>query len=192
MSIAIPDFLSHLRTDRRGLPVPYVNRWGAESVDRLEIRFDPHVGQIALFDNDQDELEPDFTAQNMQRQREVMALGLCQVCRRHIPWSRRFVVVSSMSAEEILLHGRRVVVVTEPWLDERCARFAIEKCPGLIRRTRGDDLELVRVRRQRDAQLVVSRGWAEGHLEGESREVMPAMWAKLLLSNVRILKAASA
>ena len=28
--VDIPPWLSHLRTDRRGLPVPWVNRWGPE------------------------------------------------------------------------------------------------------------------------------------------------------------------
>lgn len=190
----IPDFLSHLRVDARGRPVPYVNRWGAEDVARLAIRHDHHVGGLAIFDDDEHEAEPDFTAQNFQRQRRCVAEGLCQVCARPIPWSRRFLVVSSMSVDFVYVEAlrRTVPVVTEPWLDERCAEFALAKCPGLIRRTRADDLTLVPVRREKDAQLIVSRGWVEGHLEAESRETEPAMWCKIALAKVSIQRLSEA
>lgn len=189
----IPDWLSHLRIDERGRPVPYVNRWGPESTARLAIRHDPWCGMPGLFDDDQDEAVPDFKAQNMGRQREVVARGLCQVCARPVPWSRRFLVVSSISVEWVRVEalGRTVPVVTEPWLDERCAEFAMAKCPGLIRRDRDDDLRLVAVNRQRDAMLIVSSGWTQGHLEEKSRRVLPAMWAKIALTNLHIRRSLS-
>lgn len=60
----IPSFLTHLRTDRRGIPVPYVNRWGKqENPELLVIQFDPLVSDRAVFYLDVDEPEPDFTAQ---------------------------------------------------------------------------------------------------------------------------------
>jgi hypothetical protein len=182
----VPAFLSHLRRDRRGLPVPFINRWGAESTDRLSIEHDPNVGQLAIFDYDNHEPEPDFLHQNMQRQRKCMTLGWCQVCARPMPWSRRFLVVSSMSVEQVQVAGRPVAVVTEPWLDERCAEFALRICPGLIRRRTAHGLTLVPVTSKREVQLVVSNGWVEGHLEEESKRIQPAMWAKVALIGVRI------
>lgn len=178
----IPPFLAHLRTDDRGRPVPYINRWGPEDARRLTIADDPNVAdQPAFFDNDQHELAPDFTAQNMQRQRECMAQGLCQVCGRPVPWSRRFVVVSSISIDRIDVAGRPAVALTEPWLDEQCATFATRVCPGLIRRRTADDLQLVEVTSKRQCVLTVSHGWIEGPLEARSKLILPAMWAKLIL-----------
>lgn len=185
----IPLWLDHLRLDDHGRPVPYVNRWGAESLERLSIRHDPYVGGPGIFDDDSAELVPDFKAQNMGRQREVMARGLCQVCARPVPWSRRYLVISAISIDWITLdrHTEKTPVVTEPWLDGRCADFAMTKCPALIRRRRDEDLTLVQVR-ERNATLIVSSGWVEGPLEHESRELLPAMWAKVALTNVRILE----
>lgn len=183
----VPEFLAHLRRDRRGLPVPYVNRWGGDEItDRIYIEFDRNVGQQGVFYRDDDLPVPNFTKQHMGRQRECVARGLCQVCGRMIPWSRRFLVVAALSVETIELGGRLVPVVTEPWLDQRCAVFAVNVCPALIRRTREEKLTLVPVTSKRQVQLIVSSGWIDGPLEQLSRQVQPAMWAKLALTEVRI------
>lgn len=177
----IPARLKGLRQDR-GRPVPYVNRWGPEDAGRIRIAIDPHVsGMPALFDDDGDEQAPDFTAQNFQRQRECMTQGLCQVCGRSVPWSRRFAVLSVMSTDRIDVHGYgSCVALTEPWLDEECARFALDVCPALIRRRRDESLILVRVERSH-VRMSVSLGYVDGPLEQESKAVMPAMWAKAIL-----------
>lgn len=176
----IQDWLGHLRTDRRGIPVPYLNRWGPERPDQLSIRVDPVVHQLAVFQDDADEPDPDFTAQNMQRQRECMMRGLCQVCARPVPWRRRLLVVSSMSTSVVDVQGvGPAVVVTEPWLDQRCAGFALNHCPALIRRKHGDDLTLLVVDTR--PKLIVSNGWVEGPLEAESRRIKPAMWVKAII-----------
>jgi hypothetical protein len=182
----VPDWLNHLRTDRRGIPVPYVNLWGDEDVTRISIRYDQHVRAPGVFLDDTHEIVPDFTRQNIQRQRQCMAAGLCQVCARPVPWSRRTVVLAALSVEWIDFAGRQVPVVNEPWLCRRCADFAVTHCPALIRRRRDEQLQIIPVRREKDCQLVVSRGYVDGPLEVESRRVQPAMWAKLLLTAVRI------
>lgn len=179
-----PPFLAHLRTNARGRPVPYINRWGGEDVNRLSIRHDGYVDRPGVFLDDSAQPEPDFFAQEMSRQRQCMAGGLCQVCGRPVPWSRRVLLVSSMSTEQITMHGKPFVVVTEPWLDERCAEFALTVCPALIRRRTAEDLVAVQVKSKRQVQLVVSTGWVDGPLEAESRRVMPAMWVKALVANV--------
>jgi hypothetical protein len=178
----ITERLAHLRTDRRGIPVPYVNLWGEEDPARLRIAHDPHVGRPGVFLDDADQTVPDFTRQHMGRQRECMAAGLCQVCGRPVPWSRRFLVVAPMSTERIELGGRKdVPVVYEPWLDERCAQFATTRCPALIRRREDEDFHLVPATSRRQVVLVVSTGWLEGPLEAQSRRVKPAMWVKAAL-----------
>lgn len=183
----LPDFLAHLRRDRRGLPVPYINRWGPEDTDRYTIQYDPNVGGPGIFDYDNNETVPDFTAQNYQRQRKCMVQGLCQVCARQIPWSRRFLVVSGgISVENISIGGRKVAVVIEPWLDQRCAEFALTTCPALIRRRTAEGLLMIPITSKQDTQLIGSVGWVEGHLEAESKRIRPSMWVKLALLGVNI------
>lgn len=164
----IPDWLGHLRRDRRGLPVPYVNRWGtAEDPARAVVQYDPLVGGNAAFYLDAGETVPDFTRQNIQRQRRCMLLGECQVCGRPIPWRRRHLVVSSISTSTVQSPGpmRGRLVVGEPWLDLRCAEFAVTRCPELIRRGRGDDLTVISVTSRADVQTVVKTGALDGHPE---------------------------
>lgn len=180
----VPDWLAHLRRDDRGRPVPYVNRWGLDDdVARFTIEHDPVAGRPGVFYRDDG--PPDFLHQSPQRQREVTRLGWCQVCGRPVPWSRRFLVVSSISVESITVDDsmppRPALALTEPWLDERCAEFAVTRCPGLIRRTRDSDIALLSITSQRQCSLVVSRGYLDGPLEAESRRVEPAMWAKIVV-----------
>lgn len=179
----IPKHLQGLRTDRRGLPVPYVNRWGPERVESLSLREDPHVRALAVFCDDADETEPDFTAQNMQRQRECMMRGLCQVCARAVPWSARNLVVAPLSVEQIWIGGRRALAVTEPWLCGTCAVFAVRVCPALIRRRREEQLQVVRVHLG-DVTLIRSVGYVDGPLERESRRLKPTMWVKAIVTGL--------
>jgi hypothetical protein len=186
-SISIPTWMAHLRTDRRGLPVPYVNLWGEEDPARIRMAFDRHTNSQALFPDDADQEVPDFTRQHMGRQRECMVAGLCQVCHRSVPWSRRFLVVSGVSVQLITVPKLGdVAVIHEPWLCQRCAQFAIDKCPALIRRTRQDKLRLIPITSQMDVSMVVSTGWIEGPLEEESKRIQPAMWCKILLTRTRL------
>lgn len=184
-------WLSHLRRDRRGLPVPYVNRWGLEDTDRLYLAYCPYAGQQGVFLNDANETEPDFTHQNMGRQRECMAAGLCQVCARPVPWSRRNLVVAPNSVEWARVEGvaGEVPLVFEPWLDDRCAEIATRWCPALIRRRREEELYVVPVRSQREVRLVASTGWVEGHLQAQTQRSHAAMWIKVALTRLRIARA---
>jgi hypothetical protein len=189
MQLKVPNWLSHLRLDRRGLPVPYVNRWGLEeNVDSLSLAYDPHVRMLAVFQDDSKEVIPDFTAQNMQRQRECIMRELCQVCARPVPYSRRCVAISSVSVETVFVDGADRAVIFEPWLCTRCAMFAVDRCPALIRRQHDEDLTIFPIKRASDFRITVSQGWIEGPFEQQSRETSPAMWAKIILdpSVVRI------
>lgn len=182
MGVTIPAWMDHLKTDRRGLPVPRVNLWGEENApDRMDVRWDPYVGMRAVFLDDEGQEVPDFTRQHMGRQRESVAQGLCQVCWREVPWSRRFLVLSEISIQWIEVNGEPHMAVTEPWLCERCAVFAVDTCPALIRRRRDEKLRLVKVTTKRHAQYVVSQGWVEGKWEAETKADPVGMWAKILL-----------
>jgi hypothetical protein len=175
----VPDRLRHLRTDRFGRPVPYVNRWGdSDDPSRYSIAYDPHVRRQAVFIADYGDT-PDFLHQSMQRQRECVMRGLCQVCARPVPWNRRLLVVSKISTEVVVENDVELRMITEPWLDPECAAFAIEKCPGLIRRRTAEDLVLVTADDPHRLQAVVSSGWLKGPLEEESRRVQPAFWCRI-------------
>lgn len=178
----IPDHLKDLRTDRVGRPVPYINVWGdQESPERWRIGYDRIVRQVGAYYDDDFTGLPDFKHQCIQRQRQCMVLGLCQVCAREVPWSDRQVVLSSVSIEMIDLNGAAVAVVSEPWLCPDCADFATRMCPALIRRSGADDLLVVPVTDPRVCQLVISSGWIDGPYEMTTRRNPVAMWAKLML-----------
>lgn len=177
----VPPWLSHLRRDKRGLPVPFVNLWGPEDVDRYTITQCPWAGMPGVVLDDSDQDEPDFTRQSMHRQRECMVGGLCQVCARPVPFSRRCLVIADMSVQRIVLQGREVLAVTEPWLCRRCALFAVERCPALIRRYRHEHLRVIPVTSAKQYTLTFSTGWLEGPLEEQTKAEPPVLWAKVLL-----------
>lgn len=178
----LPDWLGHLRTDRRGRPVPYVNRWGAtEKVELVAVQFDHHIGRTAAFYFDVDEPEPDFYSQNMQRQRECVVRGLCQVCGRPVPWRQRRLVISTVSTRTLQSPGpyKGWTVVSEPWLHERCALFAMRYCPALLRRQHDEDLTLIEVTSKHDISVVLTTGAIDGFPETWDRNVV--IWAEIRL-----------
>lgn len=178
----IPPWLNHLEVDQRGICVPYINLWGPEDPTRYHMAHDPNVGRQALYLNDTDQTQPDFTKQNFQRQRECMTLGKCQVCHRAVPWSRRYLIVTGFSTETVHVHDHGpATVITEPWLCHRCAQFAIRRCPALIRQRHNDALTLIPVTSKQDVALIVSSGYVDGPLAAQTRETQPAMWVKVAL-----------
>jgi hypothetical protein len=184
--VKLPEHLAHLLR-WRGLPVPYVNRWGADERESdWGIRFDRNVGEIAAYMADQAGGPADFRHQAIQRQRECVWLGMCQVCKRVLDWPDRRLVVSSVSVQTVEVEGHRVPVITEPWLCPDCAEFATAVCPALIRRGRDEDLHVVELGGPADCRIVLSRGWIEGRYEAASRARQVVMWAKVLLLNVCI------
>lgn len=185
----VPNYLKHLRRDRRGLVVPFVNRWGkGEHLLRLKVEWDPYVGGPAVFYDDHLEPEPDFTCQSMQRQRQAVIEGRCQVCWRLLPWEQRNLVISSMSTERITSPGplEGGVGITEPWLCDFCCEFAMEVCPALIRRKKVDDMYRVRLVSKNDADIYISTGSIEGPFAEETRQHPVAIWAKIALPKIVI------
>lgn len=180
-------WLAHLRRDRRGLPVPYINAWGAEDEAPRWVEHDPLVGGPAVFVGDVGDV-PDFTRQNQQRQRRCMVEGLCQVCGKPVPWSRRNLVVASLSVkwQWVAERRREVPVISEPWLCDRCCAIAVGWCPALIRRTREEQLQVVRVRSPREVTPIVSVGSIDGIPEAGTQV---RIWSKLQLLTLDIQRA---
>lgn len=134
--------------------MPFVNAWGPENARVAEDRL---AGGLAWFRDDVGDV-PDFTAMNPQRQRRCMVEGLCSVCGKFVPWSRRNLVLAALSVRQIMVAGRRMPVVKEPWLCDRCCAIAVSWCPALIRRRRDEQLHVVPVRAAREVTPVVSVG----------------------------------
>lgn len=177
----IPPHLAHLER-WRGLPAPYVNRRAtSENEHDWYLRYDRNVRAIAAHMNDQDGAPIDFTHQCIQRQRECVIRGLCQVCARAVAWPDRRLVLSNVSVEMVELDGQHVPVVTEPWLCPDCADFSLHTCPALIRRGRDEDLRLIAVTTPTDCRIVTSSGWIEGRYEAATKASPVVMWAKILL-----------
>lgn len=175
----VPEFLTHLRTDQRGVPVPYVNRWGEIADDRVGVETDRHVSKAAaVFLYDEGQQEPSFVHMSPQRQRECMARGLCQICARQVPWSRRFLVVTGHNVDNVLMNRVVTPSVNDPWVDERCAVWARDNCPELLRVPEGASIELVPITSKRQVQFSVYRGYADGPLEGVDQAIQPILWVQ--------------
>ena len=184
MTRTTPPWLNHLRRDRRGLPVPHINLWGnADDSSRFRIEPDPYVNAPGICFVDDYAGDPDFTKQSFQRQRESMLGGLCQVCGRPVPWRRRLLALGDLSVETVQVDGKTYDAVTEPWLDTRCAEFALTHCPALIRRRREENLILVQIESKDQVTFTISTGYVDGPLRAESLRQQPAMFAKALLGS---------
>jgi len=166
--------------------VPYINAWGPQTVENTTVEHCPYATQDAVFMADDFDAGPDFTKQSPQRQRRCMVLGLCQVCAKPVPWSRRNLVVSGDSVDFVSEQGHRMALVHEPWLCDRCAHIAVTWCPALIRRTREEHLEVIPVRSAREVLMRVSHGWIAGPLEAQTRARPVAMYVKAQLLRLQL------
>lgn len=177
----VPERLAHLRRDRRGLPVPFVNAWGdPDDASLYRVAPDTTVRADAVYRDDEGEQVPDFLRQNPQRQRWCMGHGWCQVCARPVSWSRRMLVLSAISLTVIEAGGQEWLACAEPWLCERDAVLAVERCPGLIRRNVADDLVLWKPERHTTA-LASSVGCIDAPGLEWTRQRPVVMWTKILL-----------
>ena len=186
-AVTVPEHLRSLPT-WRGLPVPYVAMWSSEDEASFVVLPDPlYEGREALFPGSGGIGQGDAVLGNMNcaRQRETLALGQCQVCRRRVAGGRGYVVLSKTTSRDVMMEdGTTAHVITEPWLCWRCLDFAADTCPGLIRRRRDDDLTILRPTRW---ALGVSSGWVEGALEEHTKAHPCLMWGELhILESVRM------
>jgi hypothetical protein len=176
---AIPE---HLRSRPvwRGLPVPYVAMWTSEDEASFIVKPDPlYEDREALFPGTGGIGQGEAVLGNMNcaRQRETLAQGRCQVCRRRVAGGKGFVVLSETTSRQVRLENGKVVrVITEPWLCQRCLEFAAVTCPGLIRRRRDEDLTVLRPTKW---EVGYSTGWVEGALEQHTQKHNCVMWGEL-------------
>lgn len=129
-----------------GVPVPYAASWSAEESFFLGVC--PHSARLALRQIERrGEGKPVFGKPHSDRQREVIALDLCDLCAR--PLKGRTKV--SLSHARPVVHGAEglAVLQVEPMLHKECAAISMKHCPSLRRDIASGTLMVRQVSRHR-------------------------------------------
>ena len=113
-----------------GVPVPYTASWSAE--ERHFVAMCPHARRMALAQpTDRGAGKPNFGKPHSNRQREVIALGLCDLCGRALK-GRTKVSLSHARVRDNGAEGPAIMQV-EPLLHQECAATSMRHCPSLRR-----------------------------------------------------------
>lgn len=124
------------------VPVPYTASWTSE--ERLFLDYCSHAGRIAICQDSSPGVgRPRFGAPHMCRQREVIAVGLCDLCGK--PLKNRTKV--SLSHARSRLNGATPldILQVEPLLHRECAAISVRHCPSLKRDIRAGSIEIKQV-----------------------------------------------
>ena len=111
-----------------GVPVPYTVSWSAEETFRLE--HCPFVNARAICQTVARGVgKPQFGKPHMQRQREAIARGLCDLCGRPLKIATKV----SLSHARPMVHAHRLgdILQVEPLLHKHCAMTSMAHCPAL-------------------------------------------------------------
>jgi hypothetical protein len=121
------------------VPVPYSVLWSDEDTNTIEA--DPMVrGQFAMCNpSSRGQGKPMFGKPHMQRQREVVINGLCDLCAK--PLKGRTKVSLSHAKVRAGAEGLCVMQV-EPLLHKECAAISMLHCPSLKRDIRDGGLNV--------------------------------------------------
>lgn len=127
-------------------PVPYTASWTYEETFYLShCRF---AGRRAICQNVERGLgKPLFGKPHSQRQREVIAEGLCDLCARSLAARTKV----SLSHAAVRLNGADgpAVLQVEPLLHRECAMISMRHCPSLRRDVGDGSLRIRQVTRYR-------------------------------------------
>lgn len=183
--IPIPDRMAHLPR-WHGLPVPTIASWEGDYPEAAWTwRHDEHVDRVAWFppDDTQGVGKPVLGRMHPPRQRRSAVLLRCQVCDAQLEAGKAWLVMAPHAGlETITVEGRqgKALVVHEPWLCAPCVSYAIRVCPGLVGRTRVDELMLHRPRTHLN---IMSTAYMDGPRAEEAKRVQPALWVKIAVSD---------
>ena len=156
--------------------VPFTASWSAE--DRFWVAECPHAKRPAIRQSvAQGEGKPLFGKPHADRQRQVIAQGLCDLCGR--PLAARTKV--SLSHARVQLHGADgpAVLQVEPLLHRECAAESLRHCPSLRRDVREGVLMVRQVTRFRVQFAIMSPECVET-LAGEHRKAIGHAKVELL------------
>lgn len=160
-----------------GVAVPYTASWSAEE-GRFFLARCRYANALAICQVEaRGEGKPRFGKPHSQRQREVIARGLCDLCGR--PLAHRTKV--SLSHARVVTHGAEgpAILQVEPLLHKECAAISLTQCPSLKRDVKAGTLMVRHVTRHRVQMAVMS---AEYMLEmtGEERKAIGHAKVELL------------
>lgn len=128
-----------------GVPVPYTAAWSAEEEPgMLYLAACPHAGRTAIRQRHaRGQGKPRFGAPHMDRQREVIALGLCDLCAR--PLRHRTKVSLSQARPQLHAAAPGDILQVEPLLHKACAAQSMQHCPSLRRQMKEGSLHIRQV-----------------------------------------------
>lgn len=164
--VPMPPGVAALPRTPGGIPITYTVAWTSERDVRLAPEPLIDGSPLAVFsDGRQCEGRPKLAIVDTARQRRVALKGLCQVCARKLPgrrlppWRQHPRWLADLRKDgQTIQHGlRELPLVIDSWTCEPCLTYALQVCPGLLRRDwrPGADgaLSLLRVRA---AELVLT------------------------------------
>jgi hypothetical protein len=139
------------------IPVPYVALWSSEMSRRIDIDWHSD-GREALFSyGERGKGQPVWGKMHEARQRETCKLRRCQVCNCSLKSERSF----AMDTPQMMRYrGQVFQVLTEPPVCARCARYAIDNCPGIGRHLQSGQMRCFEIFEYVDIGQIV--GAAEG------------------------------
>lgn len=124
------------------VPVPYAASWTGE--EQIFVADCPHAGRKAICQKEaRGEGKPLFGKPHASRQREVIALDLCDLCAK--PLKNRTKV--SLSHARPRANGAAAfdILQVEPLLHKECAAISMQHCPSLRRDIKNGTLEIRQV-----------------------------------------------
>lgn len=144
------------------VPVPYSVLWSDEDVS--SITPDPMVNGMMAMCNPvaRGSGRPMFGKPHMQRQREVIINGLCDLCAKPLKGHTK---VSLSHARERRGANGLCVMQVEPLLHKECAAISLQHCPSLKRDIAGDTLQ-VRLVTRYEVQIAQLTGEATMEFAG--------------------------
>lgn len=141
-----------------GVPVPFTVSWSDE--EKFLVDFCSHAQRQAICQVEaRGGGKPLFGKPHSNRQRQVIALGLCDLCAS--PLQNRTKV--SLSHARPVMHGAQGVAVlqVEPLLHRECAATSLGHCPSLRRDVEAGTLMVRQVTRWRAQFAVMDEVYVE-------------------------------
>lgn len=141
-----------------GVPVPFTASWSAE--EKISVGPCLWGGKVALVQpHAPGEGRPRFGKPHSIRQRQVIALGLCDLCAKDLKTKTKV----SLSHARVRANGAEgpCVMQVEPLLCRGCAKISMAHCPSLKRDIADGSLIIRQVTRYRVQMAIMSSEYVE-------------------------------
>ncbi len=158
-----------------GVPVPYVAAWSGE--ESIFLGTCPYARRTAICQvQNRGVGKPKFGTPHMVRQRQAIALGLCDLCGKPLKTCTKV----SLSQARPVPHAAQPmdVLQVEPLLHKACAAISMRHCPSLKRQIADGELHVRQVFRHACQFALYS---AQGTFEATGERVKSVSHAKVQL-----------